>query len=207
MARGEPVSVTLTDIRPDEGARKLAREGPLASPSDPRQALGRVRYERDPVDARTVPEKLSGLRTIINAFHHFRPDDAERILASAVDSRRPIAVVEVVRRSLWTALAILGTPFHILLIVPFLRPFRWAWLPLTYLLPVVPLVIFWDAMFSCVRAYTRAELLAMTRSADPDGSFEWEIDEPRVTGPIRGISLVGIPRERLGLQGSREASP
>jgi hypothetical protein len=58
-------------------------------------------------------------------------------------------------------------------------------------------VIFWDAMFSCLRAYTRNELLVMVRSADPAGGFDWEVDEPRLTGPIRGISLVGIPRERL----------
>jgi len=28
-------------------------------------------------------------------------------------------------------------------------------------------------------------------------SFEWQVEEPRMFGPIHGISLVGIPRERL----------
>jgi hypothetical protein len=184
--RDESVSMMLTDIYPNQGARELASESEIAA-----------HYEPDPVDARDVPSRLKGLRTIINAFHHFRPDDAQRILASAVAERQPIAVVEVVRRSPWTALAILGTPFHVFLIVPFFRPFRWPWLPLTYLLPVIPLTIFWDAMFSCLRAYSREELTAMARSADPNDSYDWQVEEPRLTGPIRGISLVGIPRESI----------
>jgi hypothetical protein len=184
--RGDPVTVTLTDIYPNQGAQELAALSNVAA-----------RYEPQPVDAREVGPEHVGLRTIINAFHHFRPPDAQRILASAVEGRQPIAVIEVVRRKVMTALAILGTPFHVLLIVPFLRPFRPAWIPLTYLLPVLPFVIFWDAMFSCMRAYTREELLAIARAADPDDSFEWTVEEPRVTGPIRGIALTGIPRERL----------
>ena len=36
---------------------------------------------------------------------------------------------------------------------------------------------------------------------DPDDSFEWTVEEPRVTGPIRGTALTGIPRERLAVSG------
>lgn len=185
-AQGRPVGLTLTDLRPNAGAIELVCK-----------SEGVVRYELEPVDVQAIPARYPGLRTILNAFHHFRPAEAEAILESSVRARRPIAVVEVVQRSAWTALAILGTPFHVLLIVPLLRPFRWAWLPLTYLVPVVPFVIFWDAMFSCLRAYSRDELLDMARSADPDDSFEWQVEEPQMFGPIHGISLVGIPRERL----------
>jgi hypothetical protein len=185
--RGQLVSVSMTDINPSAGAQTMLPA-----------ARSAVRYEPEPIDAREVPDQAEGLRTIINAFHHFVPADAQRILASAVAGRRPIAAIEVVRRSPWTALAILGTPFHVLLVLPFLRPFRPAWLPLTYLLPVVPIAIFWDAFVSCLRAYSREELLAMTRGADPADSFEWTVEEPKLTGPIRGIALTGIPRERLG---------
>jgi len=192
--RDQLLSVSLTDVNPSAGAQTLL---PAANAV--------LRYEPEPIDARDVPREARGLRTIINAFHHFAPADAQRILASAVDARRPIAVVEVARRSPWTALAILGTPIHVLLILPWLRPFRPAWLPLTYLLPVVPIAIFWDAFVSCLRAYSGEELLAMTRGADPADSFEWTVEEPKLTGPIRGIALTGIPRERLG--DSRREAP
>lgn len=185
--RGQPVSVSMTDINPSDAAQTVLAASNSA-----------IRYEPEPIDARDVPHPAKGLRTIINAFHHFGPADAERILASAVAARRPIAVIEVVRRSPWTALAILGTPFHVLLVLPLLRPFRPAWLPLTYLRPVIPIAIFWDAFVSCLRAYSREALLGMAHDADPDGSFEWTVDEPKLTGPIPGITLTGIPRERLG---------
>lgn len=183
---GEPLELTLTDIYPNEGARELAA-----------QATGLARYEPAPVDVRDVPAERAGLRTLLNAFHHFRPEEAKGILASAVEAGRPIAILEVVRRNALTALAILGTPIHVLLIVPFLRPLRWSWLPLTYLVPVLPFTILWDALFSCLRAYSRDELLAMARAADPEDGFVWEVEEPAFLGPIRGISLVGIPKQRL----------
>ena len=89
----------------------------------------------------------------------------------------------------------------VLLLLPFLRPFCVAWLPLTYLVPVIPLFILWDAMMSALRTYTTDELLALARAADPNDSFAWQAEERRVTGPLRGIALVGIPRERLTSEG------
>jgi hypothetical protein len=65
---------------------------------------------------------------------------------------------------------------------------------LTYLLPIIPIAIGWDAFISCLRVYTRKELLEMTRSADPAATFVWTVDEPQLTGPIRGICLTGIPK-------------
>jgi len=184
---GEAVSLTLTDLYPNDGARALAAASHAT-----------VRFVPEPVDARNVSSELPGLRTILNAFHHFRPHDAREILASAVAAEHAIAVVEVARRTPITALAILGTPFHTLLIVPLLRPFRWSWLPLTYLVPVVPITIFWDAFVSCLRTYTTDELLAMAQEADPKDRFEWKAEEPELFGPLRGVSLVGIPRPRTG---------
>ncbi len=184
--RRRPVPVTLTDRYPSEGARELVA---VRAPQ--------VRYESDPVDAGAVPAERAGLRTIMNAFHHFRPELGQRVLASAVEARRPIVVFEVARRSPITLLAILPTPFMVLLLVPFFRPFRVAWLPLTYLVPVIPLFILWDVLVSTLRTYTTDELLALARAADPKDSFDWQAEERRVTGPLRGIALVGIPRERL----------
>jgi hypothetical protein len=38
-------------------------------------------------------------------------------------------------------------------------------------------------------------LLALAAEADPDGVFDWELREPRLsTTPIPAIALVGIPK-------------
>src|SRR5205823_9089249 len=45
-----------------------------------RAADGRIRYEKEPVDAAAVPEHLGGFRTLFSSFHHFPPETARRIL-------------------------------------------------------------------------------------------------------------------------------
>ncbi len=34
----------------------------------------------------------------------------------------------------------------------------------------------------------------LAAAADPHGSFDWQAEERRVAGPLRGIALVGIPK-------------
>src|SRR5690348_15744500 len=72
-AEGRPVEATLTDLFPN-----LAAFEKISSASN-----GRVRYEPESVDARRVPPRLAGLRTIFNGFHHFRPSDARAVLHAA----------------------------------------------------------------------------------------------------------------------------
>ena len=50
--------------------------------------------------ALAVPERLTGLRTVFTAFHHFRPADARAILESAVRDRQGIAIFEATFRTL-----------------------------------------------------------------------------------------------------------
>lgn len=184
-ADGRAVPITLTDRFPDPGAIELAMASRIPG----------LRYETEPVDALTVTPERKGLRTLFNAFHHLRPEQAREVLAKAVASRRPIVVVEILRRSPIAVLGMLGVPLMTLLIVPFLRPFRLAWIPLTYLLPAIPLFILWDGIVSCFRIYNEEELLSMAKVADPDGRYDWEVRAvPIPLQPFPGIALVGIPR-------------
>jgi hypothetical protein len=73
QASGVDVPVCLTDKYPNAAAlRRVADTTPG------------VRFEREPVSATDVPDRLAGFRTVFTAFHHFRPDDARSILAAAV---------------------------------------------------------------------------------------------------------------------------
>lgn len=36
----------------------------------------RIRWQLDPLDATRVPPRLTGVRTMFSAFHHFRPNAA-----------------------------------------------------------------------------------------------------------------------------------
>jgi hypothetical protein len=185
--RGTEVHALLTDFYPNQGslARVAAR------------SAGRIDWLREPVDATQVPRSLAGLRTIFNAFHHFRPETARGIVADATEAGRPIAIFELVGRDWLALLGILFAPLTFALALPFLRPFRWLWLPLTYLVPILPLFVLWDGLVSCLRVYSPSELQAIVDSLEPRhrDAYDWEIGRIRLPGPpVYATYLVGVPR-------------
>ena len=184
---GQPIEVTLTDFYPNLPAFERASE----------RSGGRIAFSPAPVDATRVPPELAGLRTIFNAFHHFRPASAARILGAAADAREPIAVFEIAGREPATMLGILFSPLLFALALPFLRPFRWAWVPLTYLVPVLPLFVLWDGLVSCLRVYMPddlRELIARLEPRHPE-AYTWEIRQKRLgAAPAHATILIGLPR-------------
>ena len=138
---GVPVRVRLTDLHPNIAAfDRLARETDGVVSGEPRAV---------PADA--VPDDLAGFRTIFTAFHHFPPPVAQRVLANAVARRQGIAVFEATTRNALCLLVMLLVPHVVWLVTPFIRPFRWSRLLLTYLFPVIPTVAFVDGVVSCLR--------------------------------------------------------
>ena len=184
-AEGLRVQFTLTDRFPN-----LAAFVHVAAQSD-----GLVSFSRESVDALAVPKDLPGFRTICNAFHHFRPPVARAILSDAVAAGQPIAIFEITERRLHTILPMLLMPLFVWLATPFLRPFSWLRLLLTYIVPVVPIYVLWDGLVSQLRAYRDRDLLAMAAGLG-DGSYEWRAGWAPV--PAMGAKmtwLIGLPRE------------
>lgn len=185
-ADGRPLAVVLTDRYPNHAAfDRLARTHPG------------ITFVGTPVDATAVPGDLDGFRTLFNAFHHFSPDAARGVLASAVEAGQPIAVFELSERSFRTLLALLLTPVAVWLGTPFMRPFRWHRLLWTYLVPIVPLLCLWDGVVSQWRAYTAEELRAMAEACGP-GSHRWESGRlPHPSLPVNITFLLGEPQSSM----------
>jgi hypothetical protein len=173
---GLEATATLSDLYPNREVFERIE----------RASQGRIRYHRDPVDARQVPPNLAGFRLICNGLHHLRPADARKVLADAVAQRRGIAVVEVSGRSLLSLGSLPVLVLVCLLVTPFLRPLRLSRLLLTYLLPIVPLGLLWDGFASCLRVYSPAELRALTAGLD---GHEWQTGKDGVV-----TYLIGTPR-------------
>ena len=176
------VHFTLTDKFPNTTAfQRLSSQ----YPSD-------IQYIAGPVDATNVPKNLVGLRTMFNAFHHFAPRSARLVLESAVQARQPIGIFEIPERSLLMMVPFLFTPIFVALATLFIRPFRWKRLLWTYVIPLIPLTCWWDGLVSACRAYTVAEMLAMTQGFD---DYEWKADRIGVRGKAGHLThLLGIPR-------------
>jgi hypothetical protein len=176
-------TATLTDRYPN-----LAAFRDVAAVSG-----GRVDYVEEPVDATAVPARLTGVRTLFNSFHHFRPEMARSILADAVRARRPIAVLEVVGREPFMLFAMLLSPLNVLLMMPFVRPRRLSWLFFTYVVPLVPLLVIFDGIVSCLRIYSQEELRELVADLGGD-DWHWEVGRTRLgKAPAHATYLVGRP--------------
>lgn len=181
--RASSLSVLLTDRFPNLAAMERIRAA----------SQGSVAYEPRSVDATQIPADIHGFRTLFASFHHFRPREATQILADAVRQRQGIGVFEVTHRSV-TALLLMGlTPLLVLLSTPFVRPFSWARLIWTYLIPVLPFLIFFDGIVSSLRTYSPSELTDLTKRLGDHG-YVWEIGEEATgPGPVPLTYLIGWP--------------
>lgn len=166
--RGYDVRAQLTDLYPASGTISHPRIEPIVQP----------------VNATRVPPQFTGIRTLFSAFHHFRPPEAQLILKNAFEQRCPICVFESGPGGVAGVLATILVPANVLMLMPFVRPFRWQYALFTYLIPILPVIITWDSIASNLRCYGEGEMRELTAGLQaPD--YEWEIG--RI--PFLGIGL------------------
>ena len=181
-AQGCDVSLTLSDKYPNNSAFQAAHQ----------QSNGEVDFILTPVDATAVPQDASGFRTLFSSLHHFRPESAKRMLQDAVDRRQPIAAFEITQRNPVYLMATVLVPLTLWVFGLFVRPFRWSRLLWTYLVPVVPLFLTWDAFVSCLRTYSVKEMQELVDGLRCE-DYVWEVG--RVGGRISPVSyLLGYPK-------------
>ena len=153
----------------------------------------RMSWVADPVDATQVPHNLTGVRTIFSGFHHFRPYGAKAILKSAFDSGRAICIFEGGQGTLAGILMMLLVPVNVLLLMPFARPFRWGYLVFTYLIPMLPFIVFWDGVVSMLRIYSPQQMQELTHDLQK-ADYSWEMGRIEVRGMPGGLPyLIGRP--------------
>jgi hypothetical protein len=182
--------ILLTDKFPNHDVSRRLR--------DSRQCLGKIRFYSNSVDAMQIPENVDGLRTMFSSFHHFPPDAAQEILQKAVDAGEGLGIFEVTKRSALTICLMFPWALMPLLFTPWIRPFRWSRLFWTYVVPIIPLMLLFDGIVSCLRTYRTRELRKMIDSLQ-GASYEWQIRE--VTSgwiPTPLFCLTGCPKHVAG---------
>lgn len=181
----DTLHIELTDKFPNEQA---FRQIQAASPAQ-------IQFHAQPVDASAVSSELTGFRTLFSSFHHFPPDQARAILSDAVQKGQGIGIFEGTQRSAPAIVLMLLTPLIVLLVTPLIRPFRWSRLFWTYCPPIVPLMVPFDGIVSCLRTYSPDELRAMVAGIPNAQTYHWEIGEEK---PARGglpiTYLIGYPK-------------
>jgi len=177
------LEIILTDFYPNIPAFKFTKK-----------QADNFEYLEKSVDARNVPTELKGLRTQFLSFHHFEPKDAKQILQNTIDSKSSIAIFEVQERSLSSIFAMLFSPLSVLLTTPFIRPFKIGRIIFTYLIPIVPLFVFWDGIVSSLRTYSVKEMNELVENLNGTKNYDWEISKIK-SGPSVVIYLLGTRKE------------
>ena len=160
-----------------------------------------ITYFDEPVDAMKVPRRLRGFRTMFSSYHHFPPDEARAVLQDAVDAGESIGIFEVTRRAPLAIGLMFPWAFLVFVTTPWIRPFRWSRLFWTYLIPIVPIVVLFDGVVSCLRTYRPEELRKITEKITGT-AYHWQAGEHAKSGTKLPITyLIGQPRE--GARASR----
>jgi hypothetical protein len=178
LSRRASLKVFLTDKFPSATLSARLRANP---------GVSCVNYA---VDAAHVPEQLSGFRTIFSSFHHFPDSVAREILADTVRRGEGFAMSEVTSRTPKAFATMLLMPIFAWILTPRMRPFRWSRLLLTYLVPLIPFVVLWDGIVSCLRTRTPRELLELTASFS---GYEWTAGYARGAW-LAPVFLIGLPK-------------
>jgi hypothetical protein len=176
------LKITLTDFYPNIPAFKHLKK-----------ASENFEFIEKSIDAKDVPEELKGLRTQFLSLHHFKPEDARKILQNAVNSSNSIAIFEAQERSLLSLIGMFLSPISVLLVTPFIRPFSFKRIIFTYLIPIVPLFVWWDGIISSLRTYSVKEMHALVNDLEDHKSYEWEINRIK-SGPGVILYLLGTKR-------------
>ena len=155
-----------------------------------------IDFHRSSVDAMNVPIELNGFRTMFSSFHHFPPAQARAILRNAVDARQGIGIFEITGRTAFAVSMMFLWFLTPLAFTPSIRPFRWSRLLYTYVFPIIPLVLLFDGLVSCLRTYRTRELREFIGEL-AGSEYRWEIGERSgIFGALPVTYLIGYPRER-----------
>lgn len=184
---GAPVPILLTDLYPHERAGQSVKLDSGAT----------LRFYPLAVDATQPPTDLPGLRTLFTAFHHFAPTQARAILQSAVNAGQGIAIFEQTARTPLGLLLMYLLPWVALVSALVVHPWRLSRFFWTFVIPAIPLLLWFDGMVSCLRTYSTAELQALVTALEPPpngGAYVWRIGKVRSPLSPLGVSyLIGYP--------------
>jgi hypothetical protein len=186
----EGVELLLSDLYPNLDAMEKfnAEEKP------------HVRYSREPVDATHLDQAPEGLKTMVNCFHHMKPDMAKTILKSAHDNRQPLLIFEMGENFQPTILSYLIFPFFypivfvmVFFLTPLVRPLTFRQIFFTYLVPIIPVFYAWDGLMSVPRIYTFKDLETLTADLQDPG-YTWKMGHgTKANGKKLGVYLLGMP--------------
>ena len=190
QSRDSPTHILLTDLHPNASFVKQFNEKNIEGLS----------YSPTSLDATNLKDTPEGLKTMVNSFHHMRPDMARKILSSAQENKQPFLIYEIAENKIPTIVWWLTLPIGLTLValmaivfVPFVKPLNWKDLLFSWLIPIVPITYAWDGQASLPRMYTFEDVKNhLLPPKDP--TYSWEMaTAKKKDGKDVGYYVLGLP--------------
>lgn len=163
-SRSDGLRLIVSDSNPDRAAYQLLE----------RRYPGKVQACYDPVDfSKSNDWGPKTLLLLSGAFHHIPTEARFSVLSSMAGSADRILIVEPLRKTPVSVMFVFGSVVPALLLPLWffprpgkLRRLFWCWL-----VPIAPVVFWWDGFVSCMRMWNRQE---------------WKKAFQKLTSPWRG---------------------
>ncbi len=182
LERKPNLKIILTDYYPNIEAFKHTKA-----------SANNIEYITTSIDALNVPKSLEGLRTQFLSLHHFKPMQAQQILQNVINNESAIAIFEAQERNLKSIIFMLLSPINVLLLTPFIKPFKFGRLLFTYLFPILPILVCWDGLVSVLRTYSIKEMNKLINGLSNGDSYEWKLGKVK-SGPSKITYLLGYKK-------------
>ena len=157
---------------------------------------GHITYIGKSVEATDYVSEHKSIRTIFSAFHHFKPEYAQKVLENAIQSNAPIAIFDGGTKHLLFFLSMLIVhPLALFIVTPFIRPFSLSRLFFTYIIPLIPLCTMWDGSISILRLYTTKDMEKIIYKSGI-GNYYWEVGSKKTCFGLKMNYLIGIPNAK-----------
>jgi hypothetical protein len=176
------IQLTLTDLIPN-----------LQSAAEMNQQGKNIRYVTDSISAANVPNDLQGVRTMFSGLHHMKPEIAFNLLKNAFDNKQYIFIGETTSRTKSAMICYGYAPKYFFEMTKQITPTVLQRF-FTFVIPILPIMLGWDNIVSCLRSYTFEELKEFTERLSSD-DYCWEMG--RLNNPVLNLPytyLMGYPR-------------
>lgn len=185
----QDISLVMTDLYPNDSILKKFNNDQDDS----------ISYHASSVDATNIVTAPSGLKTMVNSFHHMRPKDAIKILESAQHNKQPLLIYELGENKLpilfWWLLLPISLSILIIMVLfmtPFVRPLNWQQLVFTYLIPIIPICYAWDGQASLPRIYSLKDMDILLKGLKSE-NYIWTTGYAKKNNKKQGIYVMGLP--------------
>ena len=110
-------------------------------------------YKSEVCDVLALKPDQNIVYTMLNAFHHFTDLQKKQIIQRLLDQKSRFLFAEILEPGLLSLISVIFASFAgTIIFTPFIKPFSWKRIALTYLIPVNILTVLIDGIISVFRA-------------------------------------------------------